>query len=110
MKRYRKSLASAWEPGETPYELAALLETQLQDQIYQGIHPIFRLHMIEDTRSIVEWIVKISYNPAQQIGISKFQPWPLWKSLRWRLSLLWIYKGWKSLRNHFNDRSININK
>ena len=110
MKRYRKSLASTWEPGETPYELAALLETQLQDQTYQGIHPTFRLHVIEDTRSIIDGIVKISYNPAQPTGVSKFQTWPTWKSLRWRLSLLWIYKGWKSFRNHFNDRSININK
>jgi hypothetical protein len=34
----------------------------------------------------------------------------MWKSLRWRLSVLWILKGWKSFRNRYTNRSVTMNK
>jgi transglutaminase-like putative cysteine protease len=92
LKRYGTHLAVITESGDTPYEFAALLRTNLQELSRLGANLVSEVHISEEILAITDRIVEISYKPIKYQNQSGNQIFQQWKGLRWWLRLMWLKK------------------
>jgi len=104
MRRYGALLAVILEPGDTPYEFAATLNSRLQELTRQGIGTTFGLGMVPEIQALTDAIVCSSYRPSDFEVVQDSPILQLWRSLLWRLRLMWILKGCRALLKRIRGR------
>lgn len=92
LRRYGTHLAVITESGDTPYEFAALLRTNLQELSRIGANLVSEVRISEEILAITDRIVEISYKPIKYQNQSGNQIFHQWKGLRWWLRLMWLKK------------------
>ena len=109
MRRYGELLRVPMDGGETPYEFAALLSTRIPYISRQKFSASSSLTTVSESLSIIRKIVRLSYRPSDGETESASVPASTagiidqWKSLRWRLRLMWILRIWESIRLAFQE-------
>jgi hypothetical protein len=98
MRRYGKILAASIETGDTPYEFALSLGKRIQELAPEGFNPAFGEGTVQDIQAITRAIVRSSYRPWGPASALDSPVLRQWMGLRWKLSLMWALKYWKSLR------------
>jgi hypothetical protein len=94
-------LPLTFESGDTPYEYAASFNRWLQRSEIVDINQDFIGQTGLQVQSIVDRIVRTSYNPS---WLEQFQGQTIahqWRVLRWKLSLLWVFQKLISSRDRF---------
>lgn len=105
IRRYGKFLHVALELSDTPYEFTAFLNDRLQKLELQNIGPAFMSRSIRDLQLISDGIVQAIYRPSPPKTARDSSVLHQWRSLRWKLWIIWILKQWGSLTSHL-ERSI----
>jgi hypothetical protein len=96
MRRYGELLGASMEGGETPYEFAVLLTRCITEITRQGFAATKGLTTADETQSLIRKIVRHSYRPMDTKSEPASRIIDQWKSLRWRLRLLWVLRIWES--------------
>jgi transglutaminase-like putative cysteine protease len=105
IRRFGKSLDVALELSNTPYEFTAVLKDRLQKLALQNIEPVFMPRLIRDLRLISDGIVHAIYSPSPPKTARDSSVLHQWRSLRWKLWMIWILKQWGSLTSHLERRT-----
>ncbi len=94
LRRLGTPYVSSAEPGDTPYEFSNKLIGRLKMVSKTGISEGYISEINEDLSGLTNMVVKASYKPmeAGESGLSIFKRW---KSLRWRLSLMWVLRKYQ---------------
>ena len=103
LRRYGEQLGTPLEGGETPYEFTASLSTSIAKITRRGFAEGTGATTITETQSIIRRIVRLSYRPADATAASAAAMIRQWKSLRWRLRLMWVAKIWEAVRHFFRE-------
>ena len=101
MRRYGAHLIVASDAGDTPYEYAAAMSQRLQELGGERLNPGFGQITAQQVRAITDRIVRVSYRPVPSESMPEVRLQSLWLELRWRLRLMLILKGWKSMQDQF---------
>jgi transglutaminase-like putative cysteine protease len=103
MKRYGALLSVQAEGGETPYEFASSLDARILEITQQGSAAAIGLTTVSNAQSLIGKLVRLSYRPSDTEAMPASGILDQWKSLRWRLRLLWILRIWESLRHQIRE-------
>jgi transglutaminase-like putative cysteine protease/uncharacterized membrane protein YidH (DUF202 family) len=98
LRRYGKLLNVVAEAGETPYEYAAALSSQVQ-ALTTG-QAQFTSGLVHQIQTMINQIVRLSYRPAEAETAKSEQIVNQWQTLRWRLRWTWILKIKQSWRTN----------
>ncbi len=101
LKRYGILLNVPMDGGETPYEFAASLARRIPEITGSGRLTNAGVDAIAETQSIISRIVLASYKPLDTKAEALVGIVSQWRSLRWRLRLLWMMEIWNSLQQKF---------
>jgi hypothetical protein len=101
MKRYSKLLIVTVEGGETPYGFAASFTRGMSEMTSPWWLKSTMVEAVVEAHSIISRIVIASYNPAANKSNVSMGIISQWKTLRWRLRLIWIVNKWNSYRQKF---------
>ena len=91
LRRLGTPYVSPAEPGDTPYEFSSKLIGRLRMVSKTGISEGYISEINEDLSGLMNMVVKASYKPMKA-GESGLPIFKRWKSLRWRLSLMWVLR------------------
>ncbi len=94
--RYSKFMGVSSGLNNTPYEFIALLKNHLQ-QI--NLKTAFMSQLIFDLQLLMDGIVEVLYRPSLLKTAGNAYVLRMWKSLRWKLWLVWILEIQKALTN-----------
>jgi transglutaminase-like putative cysteine protease len=103
MRRYGKRLNVTSGPGETPYEYAVSLNSNLQELSQIKITTVFNSGLFEEISSITNRIVETSFRPAQYQDKYEKLIFHQWRGLRWRLGLMWMMNYYQLFRDRLSD-------
>jgi transglutaminase-like putative cysteine protease len=92
LRRYGKLLKVPVEGGVTPYEFAAAFGARIPEITRQGFAAGAGSIAINEILSIMRKIVRLSYRPSNTEATPVSGIIEQWKSLRWRLRLMWIVR------------------
>lgn len=102
--------ALTFEPGYTPYEVATSFHKWLQESILQNSNQAFVGQTGLQVQSVIDRIVRTSYNPSWPEQSQDSAIVQQWKALRWRLGLLWALQKWISIRKSFVSSAMRIQR
>lgn len=105
IKRYALLLGVVMESGDTPYELSDRLCAAISEVSGRGWIPAAVLNTTEQIQAIIRAVVRLSYQPAASMPTASPQIASQWRSLRWRLRLVWIVKSWMTMLRIFRTSS-----
>jgi transglutaminase-like putative cysteine protease len=100
MRRTSARFALTPEPGDTPYEFAALWSLKLRDLPLSKTRKDFWEDTGLEIHAIIDRIVYTSYHPSQLKATRETSLLRQWRALRWRLRWVWILKSWESMCEH----------
>jgi transglutaminase-like putative cysteine protease len=103
MRGYGRLLNAQMDGGETPYEFAASLTRRIREITSPGWLTSTGVKSVTETQSLISGIVMASYKPSSNGGEASVGIIRQWRSLRWRLRLMWILDLWNSLRQKFQS-------
>jgi hypothetical protein len=98
MRRYLTFLGVSSGSSNTPYEFTALFNDRLQRL---NIKTRFMPQLIPDTQALMDKIVQILYCPSLPSTTGNADILQQWRSLRWKLWLVWILERGRALASRF---------
>jgi transglutaminase-like putative cysteine protease len=101
IRRYGRRLNVPIDGGETPYELSAAFARRISEVAYPRWLTSGVDITTEETQSIISLIVLVCYRPSESKTESSMEIINQWRSLRWRLRLMWLMKSWNSMLQQF---------
>jgi hypothetical protein len=104
MRRYSELLGVLMEGGETPYEFAASLARRIPEIAQQGFASATGITTLSEAQTIIRRIVRLSYRPLDPRAMPASGIIGPWKSLRWRLRLMWVLRILESAHHQFGER------
>jgi transglutaminase-like putative cysteine protease len=105
LRRYGVLLKAPTELGETPFEFASSLISRIQEITRQGFAAGAGLTTSSQAEMLIGQIVRLSYRPTETKIASRSGIIYAWRSLRWRMRLMWVADIMKSARRLLQTRS-----
>jgi len=110
LRRYGKLLRVDTLPGETPFEFAEGLCTQVNEIIPGGLKGFTGSEISTRIQTITGELVRLAYRPAQVQAETESLVVYQWKVLRWHLRWIRVLISWRELQHLFVRRQAGLSR
>ncbi|NJD60394.1 MAG: transglutaminase domain-containing protein [Anaerolineae bacterium] len=104
LRRYDQLLGVPFTGGETPLEVCALLERQIEEASRGGSLEDSGNRAVGQAIALTNLIVRLSYRPDATGTSTSREIISLWNKLRWKLRLLWTMQQARAILQRFQPK------